>query len=175
MMKYLVFSLLVVISTSVSAQNWNGCKLSEGQQSLLHFSYSYGKPLNVGWTLAAIAMSESRLGNWNINIQDPSGSPWHVTLDKYLDYRGWEHTDFNYNRAAHDLMNDYYAGALIASREVEYWYNHHDDVSGHERWRRTWASYNTGHNWDSGAGERYARKILDNIRTIRECEWIRED
>lgn len=171
MKKLMVVVLMVLISSQANA-SWNGCRLSESQRSVLEFSYSYGSEFGIGMTLAAIAMQESRLGDVNVNIQDPSASPFHITLDKYLRYRGWPDTNYNRNRAAHNLITDIYSGAHLATEEVLYWYNRHSNVSGHERWRRTWASYNAGNRWNGSQGQTYATSITNNIRHIRECGWI---
>lgn len=148
------------------------CQLTERQMSIMFFSYSYGREHDLGYTLLAIALKESGLGQWNVNLQDPSASPWHVTVDKAVDKLGWRHTPFNMNRATQRLIEDPFLGASIAVEEIKNWYKIHDNVSGHERWRRTWASYNRGYNWHNSTGQAYADEINTNIIKARQCGWL---
>lgn len=165
----LISVLLFIVPGVVYADE---CRLSERQMSIMFFSYSYGREHDLGYTLTAIAMQESDLGRWNVNLQDPSASPWHVTVDKAVTRLGWSMTRFNMNRATQRLMEDPFLGASIAVEELKNWHRLHDNVSGNERWRRTWASYNKGYNWHNENGQRYADSINDHIIRIRRCGWL---
>lgn len=158
-MKLLTMIFSVLFSVSALAK----CDLTPEQQSVLHFSYSYGAPHDYGLTMVAIAMEESNLGKWRINLSDPSASPWHVTIDKAVDKLGWEHTPFNYNRAAQLLMEDIYFGAAIALETILWW----DDVRDGQ-WRRVVESFNAGY----GSNPEYVRRIIGHINTIKECKWL---
>lgn len=155
----LIFSLMFPFAANAT------CELTPEQESVLHFSYSYGEPHDYGLTMVAIAMEESNLGQWNISLQDPSASPYHVTIDKAVDKLGWKHTPFNYNRAAQKLMDDIYFGAAIALETILWW----DKVRG-GAWRRVIESYNSGY----GSNPEYVRRIIGHINTIRECKWLEE-
>jgi hypothetical protein len=166
-MKIFKLSLLtlVVLMAANAAYAFQGCELTPEQESVLHFSYSYGEPHDYGYTMAAIAMQESQLGKYNISLQDPSASPFHVTVDKAVTKLGWSHTPFNYNRATQKLMDDIYFGAAIALETLLWWDKTHDGD-----WRSVVSSYNGG--WKGNP--HYVKLIAGHIKTIKECKWLGE-
>ena len=141
------------------------CGLTPEQQSVLHFSYSYGEPHDYGYTMAAIAMEESHLGKYNIGLDAHSFGPWHVTVDKALIGLGWEDTLFNRNRAAQLMLDDIYFSARLALRELLWWNEIRDND-----WRRVVESFNAGY----GSNPEYVRRIIGHINTIKECGWLEE-
>lgn len=162
MKKMMILTLSSVLSFNAVSDE---CALTEAQQSVVHFSYSYGKGYDLGYTMVAIAMQESDLGRWNINLQDPSAGPWHVTLDKGLKALGWKDTGFNRNRVAQRMMNDYYFSAKLALDTLLWWRDYHNGD-----WRKMVSSYNGGHKGNPS----YMRKIANNIKKIKMCKWVKE-
>lgn len=144
------------------------CSLTEKQLEYVRFSYEYGLPSDFGYTLAAISIKESNAGKWKVNIQDPSGGLYHVTVDKVLILYGWEDTNFNRNRAMQLLVDDDELAAEIAVSELQKWKDYN---SGN--WLDTWASYNHGWNGpDSERGKAYAEAIRILIQKIQRCRWV---
>lgn len=144
------------------------CVLTDDQLKYIQFSYRYGEPYDLGYTLAAIALQESNAGRWRVNVGDPSAGLYHVTLDKALKHLSWDDTPFNRNRAAQRLIDDHELAAELAVNELLFW---KDRSSG--KWLDTWASYNTGHiGLDSDRGVNYANNIRDLIGKIQQCGWI---
>ena len=144
------------------------CALSEPQLDVIRFSYSYGLEYDFGYTLAAIALKESNAGRWKVNLQDPSGGLYHVTIDKVLQMNGWEDTTFNRNRAMQILIDDDIISAKIAVEELQMWKDHNSGV-----WLDTWASYN--HGWggpNTDRGKAYAQDIRQLIQKIQYCGWV---
>lgn len=157
---------LVALLAANAAYAFQDCELTPEQEGVLHFSYSYGEPHDYGYTMAAIAMEESNLGKWRLNLQDPSASAWGVTIDKAVTKLGWDHTPFNYNRAAQKLVDDIYFGAALALETILWW-----DKTREGNWRRVVESYNAGY----GSNPEYVRRIIGHIDTIKECNWLKED
>jgi hypothetical protein len=144
------------------------CSIADDQLSAIRFSYRYAEPYDFGYTLAAIALKESNAGKWKINIQDPSGGLYHVTLDKVLSIKDWEDTPFNRNRAMQLLVNDDKLAARIAVEELQMW----KDVNAGD-WLSTWASYNHGWNGpNTERGQAYAEDIRQLIQKIQYCGWV---
>lgn len=162
LLRSIIISIIFVLY-SASSHSFEDCRLSQQQASVANFAYSYGKPFDFGYTMVAIAMEESQLGRWNINIQDPSAGPWHVTLDKALRYKGWTDTPFNRNRAAQLLIEDIYFAAHLAIEELLFWNRVREG-----NWRAVVSSYNGG--WKGN--EEYRRKISRNIEIIKRCGWV---
>lgn len=155
------FSILLLFATNVFAS----CELTPSQQSIVHFSYSYGAPHDFGLTMVAIAMEESDLGRYRINLQDPSVSSWGVTVSKAIKKLGWRDTPFNRNRAAQLMLNDIYFSAGLALETLLWW----NDVRDGD-WRRVVESYNAGY----GSNKEYVSRIIENINTIKQCKWLEE-
>ena len=157
---------LVALLTANAAYAFQDCELTPEQRSVLHFSYSYGEPHDYGYTMAAIAMEESRLGKYNIGLDAHSFGPWHVTVDKALIEMEWEDTLFNRNRAAQLMLDDIYFSAKLALKEILWW---HGVRNG--QYLRVIESFNAGY----GRNSEYVRRIAQNIKTIKECKWIGEE
>lgn len=162
-MRIIILCLLVASCAPAVASN---CNLTGSQYQVLDYSYYAGKPHNLGYTLAAIAMKESNLGQWVVNLSDPSAGDYHVTLDKVVLMKGWENTQFNRNRAASLLIKDKELSASLALNELLYWqgrFNSRDKAV---------KAYNEGNNWKSVKAEKYLADIEANIRHIKSCNWI---
>jgi len=161
-MNKLIITVLLIASFNLYA---NECEITESQQSVLYFSYSYGKPYDLGYTMSAIAMQESDLGRYRINHKDPSGGYYHLTADKAVDKLGWSHTTFNENRALQRLIDDPVFAAEIAIDTLLWWEDYH---SGD--WRLTVSSYNGGFQGNPS----YVKSIVENIKQIKRCGWLKE-
>lgn len=160
-MKILTIPLILMSSFGVAGE----CKLTDHQRSVVDFSYSYGKGYDLGYTMVAIAMRESDLGRWNINLQDPSAGPWHVTLDKGLKALGWRNTPLNRNKVAQKMMEDYHFSAKLALDTILWWKNYRKGD-----WRGAVSGYNGGHKGNPS----YVKIIINNIKKIKMCKWIEE-
>lgn len=87
-MRIVLLTLLLVSCASAAVANT--CNLTAGQYQVLDFSFYEGRKYDLGYTLAAIAMKESNLGDWVVNLNDPSAGDYHVTLNKVLKHKGWQ-------------------------------------------------------------------------------------
>ena len=144
------------------------CNLSDSQLLAVRFSYEQGRPYDFGHTLAAIAIQESNAGKWKMNISDPSGGLYHVTLDKVINHFGWEDTSFNRNRAMQALVDDDHLAAELAIKELEFWREYNSGI-----WLDIWASYNAGTNGpNTERGQAYADDIRITIRQMEYCGWV---
>ena len=158
---------LLIFWPRSSEASFETCHLSGAQRSYLQFSYVYGAPYGFGYTLAAIAMRESMLGLYKINLQDPSAGLYHVTTDKVIRHFNWVDTPFNHNRAAQLMMEDPVLSAYLAVQELKLWQR----VHGKGNWRKIWASYNGGTRGNAAYGD----IIAQNIQTIKDCGWLRHN
>ena len=163
-MRILLLTLLLVSCTPAVADT---CNLSVKQYQVLDFSFYEGRKHDLGYTLAAIALKESNLGEWVINLNDPSAGDYHVTIDKVLKHKGWVDTPFNRNRAASELIHNKHLSADLAINELLYWQRRL------EGWDNAVRAYNAGNRWKSSRGAKYLADIETNIRKIKECQWLR--
>lgn len=138
--------------------------LTEPQIKTLHKSYQAGKAKDMAYSLAAIAWKESSAGRYMINLQDPSAGPFHITIDNAINYLKWDDTNFNRNRVAQMLIEDFHLSAEFAMINLQFWKDLHKD-----NWFRIWASYNAGYRWQNG--EDYAHDIARKVQKIKLCRW----
>lgn len=143
------------------------CLIEPSQMAAIRFSFEYGRAYDLSYTLAAIAMKESMAGLWKINLQDPSGGLYHVTLDKAIRKLNIKDTNLNRNVAMQTLVDDDYFSAEIAVEEILFWKR----KSG-GNWNSVWAKYNAGSFGDKTTrGKLYAVDIARNIQKIKHCGW----
>lgn len=138
--------------------------LTERQIETVHKSYVAGKEKDMAYSLAAIVWKESSAGRYMINLQDPSAGPFHITIDNALVYLKWKDTNFNRNRAAQMLIQDFQLSAEFAMINLQFWKDQYKN-----NWFRIWASYNAGYNWKNG--EDYAHDIARKVQKIKLCSW----
>ena len=162
-MKIFIGILLSMIT--VTAMAFSDCKITKEQENVIRLSYSLGEPHDLGLTMIAIAMEESKLGKYRINLNDPSAGIYHTTVDKAVNKLGWSHTPYNYNRAAQILVDDDIFAGELAIETILWWKEHKDGD-----WRKTVSGYNGGH----VGNPEYVKKISNHIKTIKACGWLEE-
>ncbi len=134
-------------------------QLDSKQISVLKQACLAGLPHGLCLTMAAIAWQESNLGKWNINLQDPSASWYHIRIQTAFKYTILKkHTRFNYNRIAQMLIdNEKWAGS-IAVKQILFWKRYF-----HGSLYRAIGSYNGGYRWN----RKYAREVWQKIKFLK--------
>lgn len=157
MKNVIVFSIGLLVSVSVWAEQCR--KYTTEQQQLIQQAYSYGLPYDYGYTLAAIVIKESFVGNRVIryNVNDPSTGITHIQFDTLKHLSGLNHWD------ALALAEELIVNDLLA---FEYAVKKLDSVSG-SFWQK-WKRYNGG----GKAAESYANDIQGIIRGLKKCGII---
>lgn len=156
---------LIFIFFSEDADAFEDCTLTKQQETVVRFSYAYGDPHDYGYTMIAIAMQESRLGKWRLNLDDPSAGTYHTTLDKGLKKLGWANNPYNRNRVAQMMIDDEFFAAELALETIIWWDAYHKGD-----WRSVVSSYNGGFRGNPA----YVDMIAKNIQTIKRCGWLDE-
>ncbi|MDK1290160.1 hypothetical protein [Pseudoalteromonas umbrosa] len=137
-------------------------QLDASQLHTLLNAFHLGLDHGYGYSLAAIAWKESLAGKVKVNYSDPSFGVFHAHLT-YAARREGVTSNFNKNILAQRLMDDIQFAASHAIMELDYW----KSVHGDNNWRKIWASYNAGHNWE--AVPHYAADIAYKIRVLQTC------
>lgn len=166
-MRIIVATMLVFLSFQTSASQCpvlTAEKYTDKQINTIHQAYQAGKVKGMSYSLAAIAMRESSGGKYMINLQDPSAGVFHITINNALSYLKWKDNNFNRNRAAQLLIEDFTMSAEFAMINLQFWKDLHGD-----NWRKIWASYNAGYNWKNGVD--YSNDISKKIQKIKLCHW----
>ena len=122
--------------------------------------YEFGKPYDLGYSLAAIAWKESNVGKFMINLQDPSCGFFHNNINTVMSRRGITDTPFNRNVLCQKLINDVPYSASEAVAELAYWRTVHKT-----NYTKIWASYNAG--WSYTNGLNYSQDIKNRIKVLK--------
>lgn len=137
---------------------------SQPQLDVLHRTLNKAQPFNLEYTMSAIALTESDLGKYKINL-NPDGSVdcgVFMVNTKTLTKNRWKQA-----RICERLEKDYDFSFSIALERFKYFYNYWRS-KGYSKaisWKRAICSYNKGFNWRAGLP--YYKKVVNNIRKIR--------
>ena len=122
-------------------------------------AYRYGEPYDLGYTMAAIAIVESRAGDCIINLNDPSFGVYHNLLSSVIKRKHLRNTKANQNMIAHKLLTDFSFSSQMCLEELQYWKRYH------KNWKKMIMSYNAGFKYQNG--RMYLKKIRKEIRFLR--------
>jgi len=136
--------------------------MTDAQRYTLMKAFAYGAPYDLGYTLAAIAWQESQAGSVPVNVNDPSFGPFHNKMDTVMRRVALKDTQYNRNRIATRLLNDFEFAASMAVAELLYW-----DRVHHGKWRRMIRSYNAGYNHSCKSADAYVQNIIDKVKAIK--------
>jgi len=162
-----MFVMMVSFSTN-AVQNSPSCRIfTLDQINVMQQAYDFGKPHNLGWSMAAISWRESSAGVNMANWSDPSFGPFHNFINSVAARHGVMGDDRAMMVLAMRLFNDFDFAAQETVNELNYWISRHG-----ENWPLVWASYNAGNNWNSPRGAGYAEDIRQKIVFLRENRCI---
>lgn len=151
-----LFTLLVLSSGAFS----NYCdRWTQDQVSLLRAAYIYGEPYDYGYTLAAITVKESFVGDrvYRMNPHDPSFGVTHIHFETIKHFSGlthWEAVKESERLVRDDVLSFNYSIKKL------------DSIKG--TWWSKWKGYN-------GAGkqaEKYANDVQGIVKYLQECDIV---
>lgn len=171
-MKRSILILLMLIGVLYSATVENYLKkfenLSPWQLDNLKFVAYNGKKYNLENTMVAIAMRESELGKYKLNMADPSAGLFHKLLPVYAEELGMKPTMWNMSRLAERLYDNRAEAMEVALCDFQKAYKHWRLVgcSPAVAWKRAVMSYNKGiAGWRKGKA--YYKEIIKIIKAYR--------
>ena len=171
MIKFFIWLVMLLPLPALSAQCNEIRQLSMIQKHNLSKSYSYGKPYELGYTLAAIALVESQAGKWRLNIKTGDVGLYqinHITAQNTLGLE--KHYD---QLVLHErLIYDDVLGAEIAITTLEHF--RRGRVMNNKVWSEMIMSYNTGSQWRCYEGRRYRRRpayLHRHTATCYQSQW----
>lgn len=162
-MKKIVFGLLVVVSLyaeTVKSLVKELEHLKPHQKEILFKTYNAAKPLDMQWTMTAIAWRESQFGRDLVGRTTPDFGVFQININTFKNRhkRDLKRFPVNDKKLKRMLKNDYDLGFSCALEELEYW----KSVRGND-WRKIWGSYNGGYK----PNERYAEWIYKRIKALK--------
>ena len=150
----LVFSFTFVFSNSLG--------LTQNDIVILKKLKSLTDDKMMKYSLMAIAIKESSLGKYIINSKSEDYGLFQANIKTVLKRQKVKDNSFNRSIYAQKLINDVGFATANAIIELKYWRKVHKD-----NWFKTWSSYNTGWNYNSNTGIKYAEKVFDIIKKLK--------
>ena len=141
--------------------------LSEKQVDIAREIYYKAKPYALSIEAVAIAWQESNLGEYPINLQDPSCGPFHININTYVNRYNIKKTGFHKNKACSMLVNDVDVSVSAFIAEFEAWKVSHNK-KGNTSTEHILRSYNAGYNYNSEQAKNYAKHVLARMEAIKE-------
>ena len=164
---YVLIISCMMLSPQASASCLASKQLDSSQMSVVKEAYRYGKPHDLGYSLAAIAWKESNAGKWLVNVAkgERSFGPFHISLESATRRTGdGRLTDFQKNVLASSLLGLRFS-STYAIMELEYW----QKIHGENAWRNIYASYNGGWNYKKALPQAYASDIIEKMKKLKGC------
>jgi len=167
-MKYLLTLLILFSGTSVArdCSTWNSLSLL--QQERLEFAYDYGKHDNLGWTLSALALTESTAGKYRLNIHSKDVGLF--MINSITAERTLKVTNYYKKLELHQqLIYDDQLNAYLAMSVLKHFNKQHKG-----NWKKVIRSYNEGNKWrkDSKSAKKsldYYNKVRNNLLMLKQC------
>lgn len=166
---YSLAGLLLGASASFTVEagncsDWDN--LSAEQQYRLEYSYSYGKPHGLGWTMASIALHESHAGKYKVNHLSRDYGLFQINEKNIFNILGvtsyWKKQEMLTKVIVDDTLSAYLALNIL----------HHFQRVHNGDWRKMITSYNIGNKADQKSvrrGDSYYKKIVYNLNILKRC------
>lgn len=157
-MKKIFFVLILSFSSLFS----NSLNLTVNDIVILKKLKSLTDDKMMKYSLMAIAIKESSLGKYIINSKSEDYGLFQANIKTVLKRQKVKDNSYNRSIYAQKLINDVGFATANAIIELNYWKKVHK-----ENWFKTWASYNTGWNYNSETGIEYSTKVFEIIKKLK--------
>ncbi|MAC84056.1 MAG: hypothetical protein CL624_07960 [Arcobacter sp.] len=154
-----IFLILILSSVALFSNTLN---LTQNDIVILKKLKSLTNDKMMKYSLMAIAIKESSLGKYVINSKSEDYGLFQANIKTVLKRQKVKDNSYNRSIYAQKLINDVGFATANAIIELKYWRKVHKD-----NWFKTWSSYNTGWNYNSKTGIKYAEKVFDIIKKLK--------
>lgn len=162
-LKIILFLSLFV--SSVFATNFKPSELTQDDIKMLRIIKEEGKKYGLSYSLMAIAIKESSLGKYLINVNSKDFGLYQANIKTVISRQKLRDTSWNRNKMAMKLVSDFEFATKNAIAELVYWKKVHNN-----NWRKVWGSYNGGWRYDSKRAKKYSREIASIIRKLKKVD-----
>ena len=121
-----------------------------------------GEKHGLSYTLMAIAIKESELGKYIVNVDSMDYGLYQANLKSVISRHNVKDTAWNRNKFAAKLISDFKFATKNAIDELNYWRKVHDND-----WKKVWSSYNGGWKYNSSKAKEYSLEIAKIIRELK--------
>ena len=157
-----LFLILFFSFTISNASNFNPYDLSKDDLNLLKIIKAKGAKFGLSYSLMAIAIKESSLGKYLINVDSKDFGLYQANIKSVIARHQLKDTSWNRNKLAMQLVSDFDFATQNAIDELNFWHEKHNG-----NWKRIWSSYNAGWNYNSKKARKYSNDIYKIIRELK--------
>ena len=154
--------LVMLFITNIFASNFNASKLTSKDIKTLKEIKKQGKKHGLSYTLMAIAIKESSIGKYLVNVDSKDFGLYQANIKTVLSRQKAKNTSWNRNKYAMRLISDFHFATKNAIAELTYWKKIHKND-----WKKVWSSYNGGWKYNSKRARNYSRDIASIIRKLK--------
>jgi len=154
--------LVMFFMSNIFATNFNPSKLTQQDFETLKEIKKQGKKYGLSYSLMAIAIKESSIGRYLVNVDSKDYGLYQANIKTVLSRHKAKNTSWNRNVYAMKLISDFQFATENAIEELVYWKKIHKND-----WRKVWSSYNGGWKYNSKRAKNYSRDIASIIRKLK--------
>ncbi|MBL3519050.1 transglycosylase SLT domain-containing protein [Aliarcobacter lanthieri] len=161
-MKFKSILLVLLFISNVFASEIDIKNLTPQQLETLKEIKKYGEDHGLGYTLMAIAIKESKLGTYMVNLDTKDFGLYQANIRTVLSRQNIKDTVWNRNVFASKLVSDFQFATQNAIEELTFWQKIHRND-----WSKVWGSYNAGYKYNSKEAQAYSKEIASIIRELK--------
>lgn len=157
----IIFFILIFV-TNIFASNFSFNELSQKDLETLKQIKEQGQKHGLSYSLMAIAIKESDLGKYIVNVDSMDYGLYQANLKTVISRHKVKDTAWNRNKFAAKLVSDFKFATKNAIDELNYWRKVHNND-----WKKVWSSYNGGWKYNSSKARKYSQDIAKIIRELK--------
>jgi hypothetical protein len=162
-LKIILITLLLI--SNVFASDFDINNLTPQEIKTLKEIKAHGKENGLSYSLMAIAIKESGLGKYLVNVDTKDYGLYQANIKTVINRENAPDTSWNRNVFAMKLISDFQFATKNAIEELTYWQKVHNND-----WSKVWSSYNGGWKYNSDAARQYSKDIASIIRELKKVE-----
>lgn len=162
-LKIILITLLLI--SNVFASDFDINNLTPQEIKTLKEIKAHGKENGLSYSLMAIAIKESGLGKYLVNVDTKDYGLYQANIKTVINRENAPDTSWNRNVFAMKLISDFQFATKNAIDELTYWQKVHNND-----WSKVWSSYNGGWKYNSDAARQYSKDIASIIRELKKVE-----
>ena len=164
-MKLKIILLTLILISNVFASDFDIKNLTPQELNTLKEIKEHGKKNGLSYSLMAIAIKESGLGKYLVNVDTKDYGIYQANIKTVISRENAQDTSWNRNVLAMKLITDFQFATKNAIDELTYWQKVHNND-----WSKVWSSYNGGWKYNSDAARQYSKDIASIIRELKKVE-----
>lgn len=164
-MRLKIILITLILISNVFASDFDINNLTPQEIKTLKEIKAHGKENGLSYSLMAIAIKESGLGKYLVNVDTKDYGLYQANIKTVINRENAKDTSWNRNVFAMKLISDFQFATKNAIDELTYWQKVHNN-----NWSRVWSSYNGGWKYNSDAAKQYSKDIASIIRELKKVE-----